>query len=238
MKNLAIVFVLLYLSGCASVPVNYGKPAQSSKIGVILLVDKTPTHAHVGSTIFQNEVSDEVSTTDFHKKFEEKINTPLVNAGFSVKTITASQSLLKKRDSLFSYMSSNINFKDEIKVELNSLAKQSGLDFVILVYPTPGPAWPNSSAYIEGYGLYTRCFLGSCNAYALDYIDARIFDVKNNSSLRPMNSKFFSQQAMPSIIFPENVKDIKAAQIDEAGELALNNFSKLFNEMLIKSEFL
>ena len=238
MKNLIIIFVLLYLTGCASVPVNYRKPAQKSKIGIVLLVDEKPTHAHVGSTIFQNEVSDEVSTTDFHKKFEEKINTPLLNAGYLVKTITPSSKLMKDRDSLFSYMSSNVNFKDKIKIELNELAKKSDVDFMILVYPTPGPAWVNSTAYIQGYGLYTRCFFGSCRAHALDYIGARIFDVKNNSSLKPMDSKFFSQQAMPNIVVPNNIRDIKSTQIDEAGDLALEKFIKLLNKMLIKSEFI
>ena len=234
MNKLVILFVMLSLSGCASLPANYGKPAKGSKIGVVYMIDKSPVFYHVGTTAFQNDVNKNISTTDFHAKFESKINTPLLNIGFSVDSLDAPQQLMEQKYSLFSY----VDLNNKVKTILDDLALKSNLDFIIIVYPNSGPAWANSSAYLEGYGLYTRCSLGSCNAYALDYIDARIYDVKNKTSLKGTNSVYFNQKIMPNLIVPDNIEDINSAQIDEAGELALAQFLIHFNAMLAKSEFL
>lgn len=238
MRNLIAIIFLIIVTGCASVPANYGKPLAGSKVGIVLLIDQTPSHQHVGTTIFQNLNSDGVSKENFHKKFELEISKVLTKGGHIASPIEASSLLIKNREALFSYASSNIHFKQENKLELQRLARENSLDFVIVVYPTPGPAWANSSAYLSGYGLYTRCSFGSCNAYALDYIDARIYDVKNDSSLKPMSSRFFSQEEMPNIAVPEKPETIADSEINRAAEKALENFIKLFKGMVSTSEFI
>jgi len=238
MRNLIVIIFLLIVAGCASVPANYGKPLTGSKVGIVLLIDQTPSHQHVGTTIFQNSNSNGVSKKNFHKKFELKISELLAEGGHIVVPISASSLLIENREDLFSYASSNIHFKQENKLELQKLAQENSLDYVILVYPTPGPAWPNSSAYLSGYGLYTKCSFGTCSAYALDYIDARIYDVKNDSSLKPMNSRFFTQEEMPSIAVPDKPESIADSEINVAAEKALWNFMKLFKDMVSTSEFI
>ena len=238
MKIIFTLFVLTIFAGCASVPANYGKPAMNSKVGVLLLVDKSPKYSHVGTTIFNNADSTTTSKTNFRDRFEKSITSKLEKAGHTAKVVNSNKTLLSSRDDLFSYMSSNVNFKENIKAELNKLASKEDLDFIILVYPNVGPAWPNSSAYISGYGLYTRCMFSSCNAFALDYVGARIFDIKNNSSLKPMDFGFFDMKKMTTIVVPDVINDVTPAQIDEAAEQALKKFIILLDDMLKTSEFI
>ncbi len=125
------------LVGCASVPVNYGKPKVGSKIGVMLLIDETPTYQHIGTTIFSNE------------------------------------------NSLFGYT----DFKDKFKATLDEIAK-------------------------------------------------------NETSLNPMDFRFFAQIPLPEVNIPNEPKDIQAEQVDIAADKALNNFMTKFTEMLRTSEFI
>ncbi|MFQ3251549.1 MAG: hypothetical protein ACI9O6_003399 [Glaciecola sp.] len=238
MKSIFLTIGLLLLAGCASVPANFGKPPVASNIGVVLLIDETPTFMHVGTTIFNNENLDSASETKFSKMFGDQISEILSSGGHTPKIIEPTSLLVKERESLFSYMSSNINFKDLIKSELNQLAQKNELEYVVIVYPNSGPAWPNSSAYLAGYGLYTRCVFGSCNAYALDYVGARIFDVKNNSSLKPMEFRFFQQEEVPSIVVPEDVNQIPSEDIDKAALVAKDKIINLIEKMLRTSEFI
>lgn len=235
-KLLLISFFLL--GGCASLPPNYGTPIKGSKIGIVLLIDEQPTYAHVGTTIFSNSESNSNSGTNFKNKIGEKINLILERNGHSPELIEPPSLLLAERESLFSYMSSNINFKEDIKVELRKIAQEKSFDYFLIVYPNSGPAWPNSSAYLSGYGLYTRCFLGSCNAFALDYVGARIFDVKNDSSLKPMDFRFFQQQSLPNMTVPDDINDVTSKQIDEAATVATEKILSLVERMLVTSEFL
>ena len=238
MRIIILTIGLLFLAGCASVPANFGKPPASSNIGIILLIDENPTYMHVGTTIFNNESIEVASNTEFRQLFGNEISRLIQSGGHKPKLIEPSSKLVQERSSLFSYMSSNVNFKDEVKNELTLLAQEQGLDFIVLVYPNSGPAWPNSSANLSGYGLYTRCFLGSCNAYALDYVGARIYDVKNNSSLKPMEFRFFQQEEMPSISVPDNVNEIAPEDIDNAAVVAKDNVIELIKKMLITSGFI
>ena len=234
MYKLTIAILLMSLVGCASVPANYGKPEVGSKIGVMLLIDESPTYQHIGTTIFSNENFSETSNTNYHQKFNHKISTILTNHGHIPKLIAANPSLLENKNSLFSY----IDFKDKYKATLDKIAQENTLDFIVIVYPPSGPAWVNSSAYLSGYGLYSRCIFGSCDAYALNYVSARIYDAKNKTSLNPMDFGFFEQVPMPEVNIPDEPNEIQADQVDAAADKALNNFMTKFTEMLKTSEFI
>jgi hypothetical protein len=232
--KLTIAIILMSLVGCASVPANYGKPKVGSKIGVMLLIDEAPTYQHIGTTIFSNENFSEISNTNYHQKFNHKISTLFTQSGHVPELIDANASLLENKNSLFGY----IDFKDKYKATLDEIAKNNALDFIVIVYPPSGPAWVNSSAYLSGYGLYSRCMFGSCDAYALNYVSARIYDAKNKTSLNPMDFRFFAQVPLPEINIPDEPKDIQAEQVDKAADKALNNFMTKFTEMLRTSEFI
>jgi len=232
--KLTITIILMSLVGCASVPAHYGKPKVGSKVGVMLLIDESPTYQHVGTTIFNNEDLSDISNTDYRQKFNSEILSLFTKYGHVPKSIAANPSLIENKNSLFGY----IDFKTNHKATLDKVAQDNSLDFIVIVYPPSGPAWPNSSAYLSGYGLYSRCVFGSCEAYALNYVSARIYDVKNNTSLKPMDFVFFAQEAMPEISIPDDPKDIKTTEVDAAADKALINFMNKFTDMLKTSEFI
>ncbi len=232
--KLVATIILISMMGCSSVPVNYGKPPIGSKIGIMLLIEESPSYQHIGTTTFNNEDLSYISTTDYSSKFYSEISNLLIRATHHPILLKTDPSLDKNANSLFGY----IDFKDSHKATLNKIASNNDLDFIIVVYPPSGPAWPNSSAYLSGYGLYSRCAFNSCSAYALNYVSARIYDVKNKTSLKPMDFAFFAQELLTEINIPKDLKSIKSSDIDYAADKALIDFMDKFTKMIRESEFL
>lgn len=237
-RLLLSVFVLTMLSACATAPVNFGKPPTSSSIGLVVLVDEKPRHSHVGTTAFQNFDVLDATETDFRSRFASRSADALREGGFDVRRIEPTPLLIEKRTGLFTYMSSSVYFHEDVKSELDALASDNSLDYVILVYPLVGPAWANSAAFLEGYGLYTRCAFGNCAGFALNYVGARIYDVANRSSLRPGPFRYFQQPELPDSASVEDPKNVAAAVVDEAAELGLESFVRVYEEMLRTSQFI
>lgn len=237
-RNLAILLTIVALSACASAPINFGKPDTSSRIGLIYLIDERPKHSHVGTTAFQNFETPNATDTDYRSKFADRCEDVVRQAGFHVESVEPSDLLTENRTDLFSYASSDVFFEAPIKSELNRIASASDLDFLILVYPVSGPAWVNSAAYIDGYGLYTECRFGNCSAKALNYVSARIYDVNNQSSLKSAGFRFFQNPDMPDSMAFEDPKAIDPAMIDEAAAMALDSFMVIYENMLRASEFI
>ncbi len=238
MIKLVMLTAAMCLGACATVPANYGPPQPNSKIGLLLLVDDSPKHSHVGTTAFQNFEKQNATDTNFKSQIEKKIKDVLGAGDYTIESVDPSELLVAERSSLFSYMSSDIHFKESVRIDLDSIASQQSLDFVIVVYPVAGPAWANSSAYVDGYGLYTRCSFGSCAAEALNYMTARIYDVANRSSLKPSGFRFFQRPSLPDVLVPEDPKATKAEDIDAAAGMAVESFMMLFENMLRTSEFI
>ena len=237
MSRLSIFACFLFLSSCASVPENFGPPSPSSKIGLYLLIDERPKHEHVGTTSFQNFELTAASESNFRDRYYRQIVEVLSVKEYEVDLLPQSSQLVEKRLTLFTYASGNIHFKNDVKEIFNKVATERGLDYVIIVYPVSGPAWPNSSVYINGYGLYTRCMLGDCAAEALDYVSARIYDVKNQSSLKPMGFNIYERPSLSLIGPSEGIDKISPQDVDRAADQALDKFMKLFSAMVKTSGF-
>ncbi|WP_422475317.1 hypothetical protein [Endozoicomonas sp. ALB032] len=237
MPKILILLLSITLASCASVPANFGPPSPTSKIGLFLLIDDYPKHEHVGNTIFQNKEVNASSDTDFKQKYYEKIAEIFAVKNYELVKLKENEDLYEKRFSLFSYASSNIYFKSDVKSVFNQVAVENGLDFIIVVHPLNGPAWPNSSAYIDGYGLYTGCKFGSCTAEALDHVSARFYDVKNQSSLKPMGFRYYQRPTIPEINPSKSIESITSEEIDLAATKALEKFMGQFRGMAQASGF-
>lgn len=224
----------MFVTACTSLPANYGKPEQGAKVGVILLIDESPVYEHVGTTFFTNESLGYISTTDFQQKFGDEVSAVFTQFGYNPKLIEAPQRLLQNKASLFEF----IDFNDSYKKAFDNIAVANELDFIVIVYPKSGPAWPESSSYLSGYGLYSRCMFEECEAYALNYISARIYDTKHKTSLMPMDFHLYAQVPMPEIKIPDTPENIEATQIDAAADEALVNFIGKFKEMLKSAGFI
>ena len=237
MPKILILFLSVILSSCASVPANFGPPPPSSKIGVFLLIDAHPKHEHVGTTIFQNKEVNASSDTNFKQKYYEQIAELFTVKSYELVNLKENEDLYEERFSLFSYASSNIHFKSDVKSFFNQVAAEHRLDFIIVVHPLNGPAWPNSSAYVDGYGLYTNCKFGNCTAEALDHVSARFYDVKNQSSLKPMEFRYYQRPVLPQINLSKGIESITSEEIDLAATKALEKFMGQFKGMAQASGF-
>ena len=237
MPKIATLILSILLTSCASVPANFGPPSPSSKIGLFLLIDDHPKHEHVGTTIFQNREMNSSSNTDFKQKYYEKIEGLFRVKNYQLVKLEANDSLYEKRFGLFSYASSNVHFKTDVKSYFNQVSAEHQLDFIVVVHPLSGPAWPNSSAYIDGYGLYTNCKFNSCSAEALDHVSARIYDVKNQSSLKPMGFRYYERPPVPEINLSNAIESITGEEIDLVAEKALEKFMVQFTGMVRISGF-
>lgn len=235
MQKISVIALIMILTSCASFPANFGPPSPSSKIGFLLLIDEYPKHNHVGTTIFQNSENNESSKTNFKEKYYEKMAETLSIKNYELVKLKDNQTLYDKRFSLYPYSSGY--FKKSVKSNFDKLATANSLDFIIVVFPLNGPAWPNSSAYIDGYGLYTSCKFNNCVAEALDHVSARIYDVKNQSGLKQMRGKYFDRPAVPEIDLSKGVKSITSEEIDLAAHKALEKFMGQFTDMVRASGF-
>ena len=236
-RMLAILVALSILTGCATAPINFGKPSPDARIGMMFLIDENPRHHHVGTTMFQNFLTESATDTDMRAAFVERSSGLLRNAGFSVRILEPTETLQDQRADLFSYASSNVYFESAVKTELDGIASAENLDFIILVYPESGPAWVNSSAYLQGYGLYTRCIYGKCTASSLNYVDSRIYDARNQSALQASGMRYTEQEELPKPTI-EDPKEVAPEVIDQAAEMAVDHFMGLFEGMVRNSQFI
>lgn len=238
MKIFLAVFTSALLSACASAPPYYEIPKPGQRVGIVNLTDAAPVYEHIGTTVFQNSSDRVRAGDDYRSDLGERIRKSLQVRGFEAVILEPTASLLENRTDLFTYASSNINFTELATQELASLASKNSLDYVIAVYPLYGEAYLQSSVYLEGYGLMTRCRFSDCSAYALNYMSARIFDARAGASLKPMPFRFFQQPEMTDIDVSEGVEGITSADIEAAAEKAISDFMLKFNAMLDTSRFI
>ncbi|MEM1156028.1 MAG: hypothetical protein AAGI44_17975 [Pseudomonadota bacterium] len=203
-----------------------------------ILIDDYPKHEHVGTTIFQNKEGNAASNTHFADQYYDRIVQLLSVKDYKLIRLTPNETLSEQRIDLFSYTSGSIHFTADIKSVFNEAAGDNDLDFVIVVYPIEGPAWPNSSAYVDGYGLYTHCRYDECTAAALDHVSARIYDVKHNSSLKPMDFRLYQRPALEWVSPADGVDAFSTEDIDRAAATALDKFMSQFTVMMTQSDFI
>lgn len=178
MKNLVLVQILCsiaLLTGCATAPkfseqkIALGADA---KVGVIFLIDNHATHAHTGTTIFQNKTRK--IKQDWQIKTEAlKYAQALLGHKATVVEITPSYTL-KNLDALVNTGWSSFPLKDVTKTELNKLAKEHDLDAHILIRGRNEGKFGDNGQFTPGYGVFTECRFGMCTAFYLDNIFASI----------------------------------------------------------------
>lgn len=237
LRDLVFLILTVALVSCVSAPTNFGTPSPSSRIGVVLLIDENPKHEHIDTTIFQNSEKSVTSGKNFRDELYEEISETFAVKNYELVRLEPDEGLYKNRLSLFYYATNNIHFKRSVRAFFDQVATENQLDFVIVVYPFSGPAWANSTAYIDGYGLYTSCRSGYCTAEALDQISSRIYDVKNGSSLMPMHHLFDERQKLPEVDPSKGVESITRDDIEMATAIVFKQFMREFKAMVRRSRF-
>lgn len=221
-KTVVVFCAVLIFSGCASLHVpevpQHAIPANAN-VGLLINVGDNPTHVHVGTTILNN----------FNKKLPYDWN--MKEAIFQTyKTQIESSTSLKVID-LHDYgikRASQVDFVD-VKdkqwsvVEANSSLRNSLMDknlyAVITVTEKPTLASLECGAggcserYVDGFGVFSRSFLGIKNftATAAFDITAEVIQPPVDLARQPALSDLASFQKKSKLITelkPQNLKNI------------------------------
>ena len=172
-KYLTIVLCLSLNVGCASLYVpalpNYSLP-EHTRIGLFVSASEFPKHTHVGTTIFNNFSKDyeypwkmeESIFKTFQQEIEHSTGFVVLNLKDLGITNTSELNFVEVKDKQWSLVEENTSLRDSL-IEL-------GIYAVVSISESPTLANLECSAYgcaehySEGYGLFTRSFLG-INSY-------------------------------------------------------------------------
>ncbi len=230
-----IAIICLLLVGCATQPPKMIEPFRGAIIGMVSLVDENPKHVHVGTTVINNHKSISKSAWDIESEFYKAIKEQLdVSMKFIARPIDANEILMTERLKLLSTGWDSFELKEELKPELSELAEKYSLDYLAILTPVYLPVEYNSTVYASGYGLYTRCFMSSCRAYALDHIRVFIFDARP-----PRLAGWGSGEHKPMVVNDfdrkKELKNLPSKEIDKAKNQVIVNLKRKVAEALSTS---
>lgn len=170
-----LLVILVFMSGCAArfvPPVEQVSLPDKAKIGVFIDVSNSPTHTHIGTTVFNNHVKSypyewqlkEEAFATIKRQIEE--NTPFTVVALSAPLINDITDLnfVAVKDKQWAFI-------DRTSALRESLLAQ-GIHAVIGIKEAQTLAELNCSQYgcvefySEGYGLFTRSFFGLDRYYA------------------------------------------------------------------------
>ncbi len=252
-KLLNLFILALLATGCAStyVPPTTGyKAPEKSKIGVLIVAKDNPSHTHVGTTIFNNFSKEYSYEWQFKETifnlFEEKIE-----KGTSYDVVDIS-TLISENDTL--------NFVDVVNKEWVFNEKSTstrekltaeGITAVIIIKESPTLAamecgmYGCSEHYSQGYGLFTRSFLGLDNYMAsasfmisIETIDKPV-DITRLENIKETQTYLAKNKPLEDFADPvdfENITEEELAPVKTALVEYFDNLAGMTREFLIGSE--
>lgn len=160
---------ILFMSACVSTyvpPTPSYKLSAGDKVGILISAKDNPTHTHVGTTIFHNFTSEyefdwgikQAIFEEFKNHIEGKSPYQVVNLEDYAVQQTDLAKFVEVKDKKWSFTQANNELRESLL--------QAGIKAVILIEETPTLAVLECSAYgcsehySQGYGLFTRSFLG------------------------------------------------------------------------------
>lgn len=226
-KAISTLCVSIIVSGCASLHVPevppHAVPANAS-VGLLIDVGDNPTHAHVGTTIFNNFIKKypynwnmkEAIFQTYKEVIESTTNLKVINLdSYGVKS--ASQlDFVDVKDKQWSVVEANSQLRNKLT--------ENNLYAIITVTEKPTLARLECGAggcnerYIDGFGLFSRGFLGITNysATAAFDITAEIInppvELSSQQSLRNL-AHFERKTKIISGFKPEDINNISNEEL-------------------------
>lgn len=224
-KNLALFFAFIFLlSGCMSIyvpPMPTVEIKQNAKLGLLVNTSNTPTHSHVGTTIFNNYVN----TYDHNWNMQSRIfelfkNNIEENTNYTV--VDLSELTVEEQNKLNFVGVTN---KQWTELEQNASLKQKLLEMnissIITITEVPTTAMLNCSQfgctnfYSQGQGMFSRSVFGmhtymasASYSFEVELLDPAV-DLMYFESLRELtrfDSLNFIVKDFPS---PVDIKQMK-----------------------------
>lgn len=241
-KLLFMALMAIVIAGCAStyVPPTTGyKAPEKSKVGILVVAKENPSHTHVGTTIFNNFSKeydyDWKLKENIFKIFEDKIE------GGTTYDVVDISNLVSESDTLtfVDVVNKEWVFNEKSASTREKLAAE-GITAVVVIKETSTLAamecgmYGCSEHYSQGYGLFTRSFLGMDNymasasfAISIETIDkpvdiTRLEHVKETQTYLAKNKTLedFAAPADFENITEEELAPVKAALIEYFDNLA------------------
>ena len=246
MKVFIALALSLLLSACVSTYVpptpSLNLPAKT-KIGVLVIAGDSTKHSHVGTTIFNNfdtsyaynwQMSDSIFDT-----LKSQLEQP---ERFEVVNLSRWNQMPLQPLNLVNVQDKNWQFNPEPEVLRQRLLAE-GIQVVISIYETPSLAFLQCSSYgcsefySQGYGLFTRSFLGmdmyfSSAAFA---ISVETIHQPVDLTLMPKLEALTNYQAkhheLSDFDDPKDFKNITAQEMEPVRLSILNYFSALGSQI-------
>lgn len=142
------------------------------RIGVVFLTADRPVHIHVGSTPFQNFQEGLGSSWNIEDATLQYLKARLGAATIVPIDPTAP---MRKAKSMLSPGWTEPHLNPDLAADIRKLGKNEQLNALIVLVPTDADRATNPGIVDGGYGLYSRCRLGSCKAEVLDHVSVQVF---------------------------------------------------------------
>lgn len=165
-----MLLITATLSGCAMPGKMSNEKLEASKnIAVVSLLGETFHGIHIGGTIFNNEEY-EVSLPEWSiDALAEQTTVELLskNSSRQVSVLKHDSRLSERFVKSFSLFNNGYNYDEVI-----NLAKQQGVDTVVLIQPT---RYDNAPNHKPGYGFYERTLFSSKHSCVYSLFTAEVF---------------------------------------------------------------
>ena len=179
-----LYFFVLVLAGCATVPVapvpSFTLPA-GSKVGILVALDPTPVHVHVGTTVFNNFSKSYTFPWDINQKATSTFGAQLKAASLVPMDIAPLGFKASEINALVTSDGRAWLDNPAQLAQLNRLRKELDVKAVVVVADkrvladlecTGGPC---AERYMDKSGLFTRSFLGLTRYKAVAAMEVKLF---------------------------------------------------------------
>lgn len=252
-KLFSIVFMAIVVAGCAStyVPPTTGyKAPQQSKIGVLVVAKENPSHTHVGTTIFNNfskeyEYDWQLKENIF-KIFEDKIESGTTYDVVDISNLVSESDTLTFVD----VVNKEWVFNEKSASTREKLIAE-GITAVVIIKETSTLAamecgmYGCSEHYSQGYGLFTRSFLGLDNymasasfAISIETIDKPV-DITRLEHVKETQTYLAKHKPLEDFADPadfENMTEEELAPVKAALIEYFDNLAGMTRQFLVGNE--
>lgn len=240
----ALIWItVLFISGCATTP-PFPKidSIQGDRIGIIVDIANSPTHTHVGTTIFNNFSKNYPYNLNLSSKVYEIIKRSAQSAGFIAVDLRAEGIHYSEVADLIRPAGETWQLTQGKESTLNRLHEELNLKALFVLKDSrvmtalECAGGPCSERYADGSGLYTRSIFGFTNYFAVAAFQWNVFvldplaDAALVNPLAPILRMPVTH--LPNFKDPADFKNLSEIEFSVAAEAILKFTEKASNEAI------
>ncbi len=230
MRFIYVVTIML-LTGCASMPQNLSQPVLKDEgVALLFTADEKPRHTHIGTTVFQNFNNTDLGNKSYGSIILSQLQSLIKKNSPLSTTVVTTDDLNTTEDKIFDSWSGNLS--SELQATVDSISKDMGFDYLLIISESSYVAWSTSTVYLEGYGLYTRCIFGGCTYAVLDQLSMVVYSVKEQTIIGSFPYKPWRRPSLSDLSTPSSPKEVDDSYIGEAADRAIFKFIELSEKYL------